>query len=520
MCFARTRPVGVFEAHLYEQQKPWRAVLERAVAQFMEAHKADSDLVRERTTDNVSAELLWMIRIVATIQLSSGVSEAHYRDPNATEIVDAIWEIFKSRSPSGEEESPPLIWQVNRNRDTEIAVAKSTLAVKADAARLLFRVRCDDIAWGIVDNGIDARHPAFFDAEKVKNIGGSPNDSAWCEANWQDVTRVKATYDFTRMRDLLDYRRLSEPATIENPQLRAVLESPRFQDECRELKDRLELGRPVDWEVLKDFLEIPHSAYEPPAGEHGTHVAGILAANWAQYDMLGVCPDIGLYDLRVLRPGSTRNDEFAVLAALQFVQYLNDQKDFFAVHGVNVSLAIRHEVANFACGRTPVCDECERLISRGVMVVAAAGNEGYMHYKTSRGEKQGYNTVSITDPGNAERVLTVGSTHRFEPHTYGISYFSSRGPTGDGRIKPDIVAPGERIEAPIPNAGKRRKDGTSMAAPHVSGAAALLMARNREFVGRPDHVKKVLCSSATDLGREPYFQGAGMLDTLRALQSI
>jgi subtilisin family serine protease len=63
-------------------------------------------------------------------------------------------------------------------------------------------------------------------------------------------------------------------------------------------------------------------------------------------------------------------------------------------------------------------------------------------------------------------------------------------------------------------------DGTSMAAPHVSGAAAMLMARHRELTGQAGRVKKILCDTATDLGRERYFQGHGMLDVLRALQSV
>jgi hypothetical protein len=59
-----------------------------------------------------------------------------------------------------------------------------------------------------------------------------------------------------------------------------------------------------------------------------------------------------------------------------------------------------------------------------------------------------------------------------------------------------------------------------MAAPHVSGAAAMLMARYSELMGRPRRVKQIICDSATDLGRERSFQGRGMLDVLRAFQSI
>src|SRR4029079_4270969 len=105
---------------------------------------------------------------------------------------------------------------------------------------------------------------------------------------------------------------------------------------------------------------------------------------------------------------------------------------------------------------------------------------------------------SITHPGNADGVITVGSTHRFWPHTYGVSFFSSRGPTGDGRIKPDLVAPGERIRATLMGGGWGDLDGTSMAAPHVSGAAAMLMARYSELIGQPRRIKSILLKTATD----------------------
>jgi subtilisin family serine protease len=263
-----------------------------------------------------------------------------------------------------------------------------------------------------------------------------------------------------------------------------------------------------------------------PHHPHGTHVAGILGAKRMEDDIEGekfpegVCPNINLYDLRVFDENG-KGDEFSILAALQFIRYLNRQKDQIQIHGVNLSLSIKHDVKNYACGRTPICEECNRLVGQGAVVVAAAGNEGRItSISAGNQENDTYNTLSITDPGNADCVITVGSTHRNKPHTYGVSYFSSRGPTGDGRIKPDLVAPGEKIVSIYLDDKEERLDGTSMAAPHVSGAAALLLAKHRELIGQPQKVKEVLCNTATDLGRERYFQGHGLVDILRAIQSI
>jgi hypothetical protein len=205
---------------------------------------------------------------------------------------------------------------------------------------------------------------------------------------------------------------------------------------------------------------------------------------------------------------------------MQFVRYLNANADVPVIHGVNLSFSVHHDVEKYAAGATPVCEEAHRLVGSGVVVVAAAGNEGRGGYFSGGRVVDGYRSVSITDPGNAEKVITVGATHRDRPHTYGISYFSSRGPTGDGRAKPDVVAPGEKITSVVPGAGLRTLDGTSQAAPHVSGACALLMARHPELIGEPERVKQILCDSCTDLGRERSFQGAGMIDVLRAIQAV
>jgi subtilisin family serine protease len=272
-------------------------------------------------------------------------------------------------------------------------------------------------------------------------------------------------------------------------------------------------------DLIKEFLDLGDDPPQPNS-EHGTHVAGIIAAfdDTGPKVVTGMCPGIGLYDFRIIG-SDTEDTEFAVIAALQFIRRTNELAGDIQINGVNMSLSIEHDVRNYACGATPVCVEAERLVDNGVVVVAAAGNFGYQNIMLNDQPFNNYLALSITDPGNADRVITVGSTHHYAPFTYGVSYFSSRGPTGDGRLKPDVVAPGERIYAPVLNDNWDYLDGTSMSAPHVSGAAALLMACYPELVGKPDKIKRILCETATDLGRERNFQGHGLLDVLRALQS-
>jgi hypothetical protein len=230
-----------------------------------------------------------------------------------------------------------------------------------------------------------------------------------------------------------------------------------------------------------------------------------------------MCPTIRLYDFRVL-DASGQGNEFAIVMALQAIRHINEQAGRLAIAGVNLSLSVPHDVSTHSCGWTPVCIECDRLVRSGVVVVTSAGNSGFTGGVHTIGSD--YRTVSISDPGNTDSVLTVGSTHRSDPHRHGVSYFSSRGPTADGRLKPDILAPGEDIDGPVLGGGISAMHGTSQAAAHVSGAAAMLIARHRELLGRPDRIKQILCSTATDLGRERSFQGHGVIDVLRALQSV
>ena len=535
----------------------------------------------EGTTPLVSADLAWMIRVVGTIMLAASApslkDDARNKEKFAKlskqydALIRAVLGLVQRMPPADPSRFESLLYTVSRNREVNPTVARSTMAVKADAARRVFDMDFRNLGWAILDAGIDARHPAFRKRDPVTRTIAAPHFAHAMRGNsikWTNNTRIVRTFDFTRIRQILnpdvplETRVRSSPQTLgampessDKPSAKGAararttedatgipaadspegpgqqLSAEQLEERAQQLTERLQRGRFIDWSELEDLLEVLHTdaTYRPPVSEHGTHVAGILAGDWRRTDvpfppdepedLIGMCPTLSIYDFRVLDERGL-GDEFTVMAALQFIRYLNASRDQMVIHGANLSLSLRHDVANYACGRTPVCDECDRVVNSGVVVVAAAGNDGYMRFTTPSGESEGYRAISISDPGNAESVITVGSTHRYQPHTYGVSYFSSRGPTGDGRNKPDIVAPGEKITAPVSNDGARTKDGTSMAAPHVSGAAALLMARHRELIGRPLRVKQVLCSSATDLGRERYFQGSGMVDVLRALQSI
>jgi serine protease AprX len=434
--------------------------------------------------------------------------------------------------PSGK----PVLWSVNRNRKATLSVSKSVPATKADASRRLFDVDGTGITWAVLDSGIDGKHPAFRKRDPKTGVL-FPEALGAIDDPDSNHTRVVATYDFTNFREIISNSYLGSFNNTDNSQrdMLGILSSDQDDkmltkgDIGKYMKDMgraLNAGRQLDWSIAAPLLRIPHNVdqYLPPKHSHGTHVAGILAANLLAEDeadsIIGMCPGIELYDIRVINTDGN-GEEFNILAAMNFIRWLNNQKEVLTIQGVNMSISMKHEVASYACGQTPICVGCEKLVAEGVVVVASAGNLGQALFQDQTGESSmGFRTVNITDPGNARKIITVGSTHRDRPHTYGVSYFSSKGPTGDGRVKPDLVAPGEKIVSTSLEDGEERLDGTSMAAPHVSGAAALMMSKHIELIGDPERIKEILCSTATDLGRERYFQGCGLVDVLRAMQAV
>ncbi len=267
---------------------------------------------------------------------------------------------------------------------------------------------------------------------------------------------------------------------------------------------------------------------------HGTHVASIAAGNGriAHAEYIGIAPGAHLVNLRVLNSqgaGTTAG----LLAALDWVLA---NRTSYNIRVVNLSLGAP---AVDSYRNDPLCRAVRRLVDAGLVVVAAAGNNG----KNGAGQKI-YGQIHA--PGDEPSAITVGATN-----TYGtdartdddVASYSSRGPTRgswldalgvrhyDSLLKPDIVAPGNKLvyaEAednlivtthPELDAGVSSDDtrkmmfmnGTSMATPVAAGAAALLLQANPSLT--PNMVKMILMYTAQPLTAANTFeQGAGQLN--------
>ena len=272
---------------------------------------------------------------------------------------------------------------------------------------------------------------------------------------------------------------------------------------------------------------------------HGTHVAGVIAG---QYEVplqpyetpemfAGMAPATNLYGFKVLDNQGNGQDSWTI-KALDLIGDINEAAGKLVIQGINVSLGGSFDPSVYNCGHTPLCQEMRRLWRQGVLICLAAGNEGYAMLQSVNGTVPANLDLTIGDPANLEEAIAVGSVHKTNPHIYGVSYFSSRGPTADGRTKPDLVAPGEQILSANYqfNQDKDSADwiasdlyiemsGTSMATPHVSGVLAAFLSRHQGFVGFPERVKALLLDNCTDLGRDRYVQGHGMPNLIKMLSN-
>jgi subtilisin family serine protease len=287
----------------------------------------------------------------------------------------------------------------------------------------------------------------------------------------------------------------------------------------------------ITWAVLDDGIDVEHPALrdcrvetenftqDPDIGGHGTHIAGIIGGYSPSDNFRGVAPGCHILNYKVL--GTTPTNASIVIKALQKIRSVNEEAAHLVIHGANLSLGYLNQenFKVFSPGHSPLCEEVNRLVSSGVFVAAAAGNFGAQAFATGDQTYQPtYALATIADPGTAELAVTVGSTHKSYPNRYGVSVFSSKGPTGDGRPKPDLLAPGEKINSCVPGGRYLEQSGTSQATAFVSGVAGLLLHKFPDLIGQPQTVKDILIRSCRDLLRDRNFQGHGILSVASAVQ--
>ena len=222
--------------------------------------------------------------------------------------------------------------------------------------------------------------------------------------------------------------------------------------------------------------EQPHDS-----GTHGTHCAGIAAGTGGpsgQY--AGVAPQANVVGVIALDGGS--GDEGDLLRA---VDWTIQNKDRFSIDVMSLSLGgpLTLPVATNN-GESAISQALDVAVDSGIVTVVAVGNGnlgiGLAH------------PLTVNYPGDSVRAITVGSVN--DEHNREV--YSSRGPTGDGRIKPDVMAPGGAIMAARANSGDQymSQSGTSMATPHVAGVAALMLQANPDVAPTQttDYVKQIL----------------------------
>jgi serine protease AprX len=260
--------------------------------------------------------------------------------------------------------------------------------------------------------------------------------------------------------------------------------------------DGKQKNRIIGWIDIVDRKRSPHD----PNG-HGTHITGIIANSQvgADGEWNGVAPGVDLVGVRVLNADGYGTYE----QVIKGIQWVIENKDRYGIDVINMSLVATVQSPYWA---DPLNQAVMQAWAQGLTVVVAAGNTGP-------------GAMSIGVPGNNPYVITVGAfTDNYTPNDWSDDYitpFSAAGPTLDGFVKPDVVAPGAHMVSTMLSQSKIAREhaenrypgqylwmaGTSQAAAVVTGLAALTLSQNPDLT--PDEIKHRLQVTAfpwIDLG--------------------
>ena len=253
-----------------------------------------------------------------------------------------------------------------------------------------------------------------------------------------------------------------------------------------------------------DCNDRPCAAAAPSDGDgHGTHIAATLAGEGhGNPSLAGVAPGAALVGVKVLNSQGEGTSSDAIAG----IDYVLQNRTALGVEGINLSFG--DDSCTSSGGLDALSEAVDAAAAAGLVVTAAAGNSGP-------------GQCSIGSPAGAAGALAVGAMADLEFGGFYLADFSSRGPTIDRRVKPDVVGPGVAVESANAGtrAGYRQLSGTSMASPFVLGVALLMREVNSRL--GPEGVRSIIRGTAVDWGEagpDPDF-GAGRLDAHAALRA-
>lgn len=258
----------------------------------------------------------------------------------------------------------------------------------------------------------------------------------------------------------------------------------------------LDQGKVIGW---KDFVNNKTSPYDDNG--HGTHVASIAAGEGeGNPSFIGVAPRAALVGVKVLNSRGSGT----LSGVISGVNWAVTNKTTLGIEIINLSLG----TSGCSSGTDSLSLAVNNAASQGVHVTVSAGNSGPA-------------TCTIGSPAAAAGAITVGAMADVGERGFYLASFSSRGPTLDGRVKPDVVAPGVAITGAKrgTTAGYTALSGTSMSSPFVAGTVALMLDKNPSLT--TDLVKNTLSTTSsgwTNAGSD-IDTGFGRLDGYEAIRN-